>query len=199
MLRGVRKQQIEEKRTAIPNRTFDPYLSAKTPPGIWTDKEIDCALDLCRRLPPQNINKIMSDIIKLKPEICESLLALVDRPLPIKQDSSGKDFLICEYNRDGDSYRSPWTNTYTDNFDGVLPSDELRELEIKFNEVFLAYTDMYYGGALSSVYLWNMDSKNIASFGGAVLIKKMGENSSKVNSAWDSIHIFEANVITFYV
>ena len=23
-----------------------------------------------------------------------------------------KDYLLCDYNRDGDSYRSPWTNEY---------------------------------------------------------------------------------------
>lgn len=25
---------------------------------------------------------------------------------------TGRDFLKCEYNRDGDSYRSPWSNKY---------------------------------------------------------------------------------------
>nr|BAH29715.1 F-actin capping protein beta [Dicyema japonicum]BAJ09729.1 F-actin capping protein beta [Dicyema japonicum] len=156
-------------------------------------KEIECALDLCRRLPPQNINKIMCDIIKLKPDICEPLLALVDRPLTIRKDSDGKEFLTCDYNRDADSYRSPWNNEYTDEYKGLLPSQELRELEVRFNEVFTAYTDLYYGGAYSSVYLWDMEKKDVNNFGGAILIKKIGGGSNKMVSGWDSIHIFEAN------
>jgi len=27
-------------------------------------------------------------------------------------EAEGKEFLQCEYNKDGDSYRSPWSNKY---------------------------------------------------------------------------------------
>jgi len=48
------------------------------------------------------------------PHLCEDLLTSVDQPLKIARDKSyGKDFLLCDYNRDGDSYR------YAINFCGL--------------------------------------------------------------------------------
>jgi capping protein beta len=67
---------------------------------------MDCALDLMRRLPPQQIEKNLSDLIDLVPILCEDLLSSVDQPLKIAKDKdSGQDYLLCDYNRDGDSYR----------------------------------------------------------------------------------------------
>lgn len=41
------------------------------------------------------------------PALCEDLLSSVDQPLKITRDTvTGKDYLLCDYNRDGDSYRS---------------------------------------------------------------------------------------------
>lgn len=41
------------------------------------------------------------------PGLCEDLLSSVDQPLKIARDKVvGKDYLLCDYNRDGDSYRS---------------------------------------------------------------------------------------------
>ena len=40
------------------------------------------------------------------PSLCEDLLSSVDQPLKISRDkATGKDYLLCDYNRDGDSYR----------------------------------------------------------------------------------------------
>ena len=40
------------------------------------------------------------------PDLCEDLLSSVDQPLKIARDKHvGKDYLLCDYNRDGDSYR----------------------------------------------------------------------------------------------
>ena len=40
------------------------------------------------------------------PDLCEDLLSSVDQPLKIARDKQvGKDYLLCDYNRDGDSYR----------------------------------------------------------------------------------------------
>lgn len=67
---------------------------------------MDCALDLMRRLPPQQIEKNLIDLIDLAPALCEDLLTSVDQPLKIAKDKeTGKDYLLCDYNRDGDSYR----------------------------------------------------------------------------------------------
>lgn len=91
-----------------------------TTSGALMDSQLDCALDLMRRLPPQQVEKNLSDLIDLVPDLTEELLAAVDQPLKVVRDRAvGKDYLLCDYNRDGDSYRSPWTNTYTPPFDGL--------------------------------------------------------------------------------
>lgn len=52
--------------------------------------------------------------------------------------AAGREFLKCEYNRDGDSYRSPWSNKYfpQGSEDAVYPSNDLLSLEQKANDVF---------------------------------------------------------------
>jgi len=152
-----------------------------------TERQLDCALDLMRRLPPQNIEKNLSDLIDLVPELCEDLLASVDQPLKIAKDDTGKEYLLCDYNRDGDSYRSPWSNSYDPPLDdGAVPSDELRKLEIEANAAFNQYREMYYEGGVSSVYLWDLDH----GFAGVILIKKGGD-TKKIRGCWDSIHVVE--------
>ncbi|CAB3369900.1 F-actin-capping protein subunit beta [Cloeon dipterum] len=154
-----------------------------------TEQQLDCALDLMRRLPPQQIEKNLSDLIDLVPSLCEDLLSSVDQPLKIAQDrETGRDYLLCDYNRDGDSYRSPWSNTYDPPLeDGSMPSELLRKLEIDANHAFDQYRDMYFEGGVSSVYLWDLDH----GFAGVILIKKAGDGSKKIKGCWDSIHVFE--------
>lgn len=54
--------------------------------------------------------------------------------------TSGREFLKCEYNRDGEAYRSPWSNRYfpedAASAEAVYPSSDLVALEQKFNDVF---------------------------------------------------------------
>ena len=94
------------------------------------------------------------------PDLCEDLLSSVDQPLKIARDKQvGKDYLLCDYNRDGDSYRSPWTNVYDPVLDdGAMPSERLRKLEIDANTAFDQYREMYFEGGVSSVYLWDLDT-----------------------------------------
>jgi len=164
-----------------------------------TDQQLDCALDLMRRLPPQQIEQNLSNLIDLVPDLCEDLLSSVDQPLKIASDKKvGKDYLLCDYNRDGDSYRSPWTNSYDPPLeDGAMPSERLRKLEVEANAAFDQYRDMYFEGGVSSVYLWDLD----AGFAGVILIKKAGDGSKKIkdgkskadeiSGCWDSIHVVE--------
>jgi len=154
-----------------------------------TEQQLDCALDLMRRLPPQQIEKNLSDLIDLVPSLCEDLLSSVDQPLKIARDKhQGKDYLLCDYNRDGDSYRSPWSNTYDPPLDdGAMPSERLRKLEIDANEAFDQYREMYFEGGVSSVYLWDLEN----GFAGVILIKKAGDGSRKIKGCWDSIHVVE--------
>jgi len=116
-------------------------------------------------------------------------LSSVDQPLKVVRDKSvGKDYLLCDYNRDGDSYRSPWTNQYDPPLDdGAMPSERLRRLEVEANSAFDQYREMYFEGGVSSVYLWDLDH----GFAGVILIKKAGDGSNKIKGCWDSIHVVE--------
>ncbi|PKU29065.1 hypothetical protein llap_20631 [Limosa lapponica baueri] len=86
------------------------------------------------------------------PSLCEDLLSSVDQPLKIARDKVvGKDYLLCDYNRDGDSYRSPWSNKYDPPLeDGAMPSARLRKLEVEANNAFDQYRDLYVSSTLQS-------------------------------------------------
>lgn len=162
-----------------------------------------------RRLPPQLLVPNLQTLIELMPDHTEDLLSLIDQPLKIQLcPKSHTEFLICDYNRDGESFRSPWSNEYVpplESESGIFPSEPLRKLEIDLNEAFSIYRQMYYEGAsLTSVYLWSLDNDNdnvisetpkrqlISSFAAAILVKKTTEGDSRVeNGGWDAIHIFE--------
>ncbi|CAH7441089.1 Capzb [Phodopus roborovskii] len=63
------------------------------------------------------------------PSLCEDLLSSVDQPLKIARDKVvGKDYLLCDYNRDGDSYRY---------FEGGVSSVYLWDLDHGFAGVIL--------------------------------------------------------------
>lgn len=189
-----------------------------------------------RRLNPKYTQRNLDYIIRLAPDLTEDLLSSVDQPLVVKRcKQSGRDYLLCDYNRDGDSYRSPWSNQFDPPLDeagpggvgaggndgageGAVPGERVRKMEIKANEAFDIYRELYYEGGVSSVYLWNLDD----GFAGVVLLKKcksihdykppppkVEPRSNKADIArtpttaspsggsssgvWDSIHVFEAS------
>merc|ERR1711991_278866 len=134
---------------------------------------LDCALDLV-------------------PDLVEDLLSAVDQPLKVAHDKGAKrDYLLCDYNRNGNSYRSPWSNKYDPPLrDGAVPSDPLREVEIEGNTVFDTYRELYYEGGVSSMYAWDLDQ----GFAAVVLVKKTADASRKgapMKGVWDSIHVVE--------
>ena len=175
------------------------------------DDKLDASLDLMRRLDPKNITKNLNDICTLiqndgsetSEELTQDLLSSVDVPLRTQKcDETGKEYLCCDYNRDGDSYRSPWSNKYypevaqdSDELPPPFPSNILRELEVKANDSFDIYRDLYYEGAgTSSVYFWDTNEEDDEQetldngFAGVVLFKKETEDGS---GKWDSIHVIE--------
>ena len=50
------------------------------------DHQLDCALDMMRRLPPHHVERNLSNLIDVVPELCEELLSSVDQPLKIQKD-----------------------------------------------------------------------------------------------------------------
>jgi capping protein beta len=68
--------------------------------------QLDCILDLCRRLPPSKITQNLAALVELVPDLTDEIMSSVDVPLTLKNDSkAAKSYLICDYNKDGDSYR----------------------------------------------------------------------------------------------
>jgi capping protein (actin filament) muscle Z-line, beta len=67
---------------------------------------IDSMLDLMRRLPPTNVENNVKTLIEMCPDDADELLGSVDQPLKVLLDkATGREYLACDYNRDGDSYR----------------------------------------------------------------------------------------------
>lgn len=165
------------------------------------DIVLDSMLDLMRRLPPTKIEENLNALLNIRPDFADDLLGSVDQPLKLLTDkTSGREYLACDYNRDADSYRSPWSNEYDPPLDdGTFPSHKLRKLEVAANEAFDTYREMYYEGGVSSVYLWDQED---GGFAGVVLFRKEIAPDSSVNptgepedavGSWQSIHVFEAS------
>eukprot|EP00759_Apiculatamorpha_spiralis_P030409 PhF_6_TR32146/c1_g1_i1/m.47631/K10365/CAPZB; capping protein (actin filament) muscle Z-line, beta len=155
------------------------------------------ALDLLRRLPPHHIRRNVTDCVRIhnnSPALLEHLLGSVDPGLRTRVcASTHKPYIICEYNRDGDLFRSPWSNVY-DGSDTAAsagyyqPSPPLRTLEIDLNEIFAEYTKLYFGteGVVVSSYVWETDVET-SSF--AVMIGIHKDSESHDIGTWDSVHV----------
>ena len=67
---------------------------------------IDSMLDLMRRLPPPRTEENVQTLVDICPDEADELLQSVDQPLQVMVDrATGREYLACDYNRDGDSYR----------------------------------------------------------------------------------------------
>jgi len=122
----------------------------------------------------------------------------VDQPLKLQTDTKmSRQFILCDYNRDGDSYRSPWSNSYFPPTDDqvFLPTANLRKMEMEANDIFDTYRELYFDTGVSSVYYFTMDKeeKESKNFGACFLIHKDVDGNKKELEAgwWDSIHVFE--------
>ena len=113
-----------------------------------------------------------------------------------------KEYLFCEYNKDNDSYRSPWSNQYypeivleegEEDYEPIYPSNELYEMEIMANNLFSKYARMYYDSNYrTSVYFFDTDDNG---FGSCWLVKKeiKFERTEQI-SKWDATHVVKTNV-----
>jgi len=106
-----------------------------------------------------------------------------------QEDDGGRPFIKHEFNRDGDSYRSPYDNKYypvTDEETTELPP-KFKELEAKFNAVFPQYAKMYFDYCMANVYV--MPDEESDDFSAAFLIKKDMEHEKHIEAlGWDSLH-----------
>jgi capping protein beta len=103
--------------------------------------------DLLRRLPPNATSANLTRLCTIAPQLTEDLLSSVDQPLDVRRcKKTGRDYLLCDYNRDGDSWRSPWSNEFEppieDDDDGVKPSERVRALEVRMGEGMDIYREL---------------------------------------------------------
>ena len=47
----------------------------------------------------------LAELVDLAPDLTDELLNTVDQPLQVAKDIQKNTYLLCDYNRDGDSYR----------------------------------------------------------------------------------------------
>jgi len=67
---------------------------------------VSSMLDLMRRLPPTNIEENVDALMQISPDYADDLSGNVDQPLKLRVDrATGKEYLACVYNQDGESYR----------------------------------------------------------------------------------------------
>ena len=137
------------------------------------------AFDLLRHVPPKDTEDRMFDIFALNEELTDDLISSVDIPLKIEEDTvTHQSFIKCDYNRDADSYRSPFSNQYFPPLDdGTQIPSKLRALEELGNKAFGSYLNLYFNksGTLS-VYCWEIDDN---SFGLGVFIRKDEDDQEK--------------------
>ncbi|CAI5710664.1 unnamed protein product [Hyaloperonospora brassicae] len=157
-----------------------------------TEASMTACLNLMRRLPPREVATHVYNLTRLVPSLTDELYQRVDQPLEVAVDpANGRKYLRCDYNRDEESYRSPWTNRYDPvlaDGSGFYPSATLRELEIQANEIFDSYRELYYQGGISSVYMWDLEPGFAACF----LVKKdVVEQRFVQTGSWNSIHVIE--------
>ena len=153
-------------------------------------------LTLMRRMPPALTEKSLAGLSKLieDEEVLDQVYQRVDKPLNVGQcQTTGGQFILCEFNKDGESYRSPLSNLYQPPIEQeVVLSEALRKLEVKANEIFNEYRRLYYDGGISSVYFWETDQNGFAC---AFLIKRDIEPREGVaKGSWESSNLIQAEI-----
>ena len=139
----------------------------------------------------KNIDAISSVIYDNDDLLNEFLQKVDNRTKVCKEDPKG-EFIMCEQNRDGDSYRSPFSNKYfPPTEDAKYPSEPLRQLEETLNKMFKIYVKLYYSNTtISSVYCWELGDTLADGYGVAVLIKNSLTDQKKINTgSWDSSNL----------
>lgn len=132
----------------------------------------EAAHDLLRHVEPNRTEERLHQIYHINNSLIEDLCSTVDVPLQVAVDpETQQSYIKCDFNRDCDSYRSPYTNKYyPDLEDGIMPPESLRKIEIISQKGFETYKKLYFGdSAVLSVYAWEIDEKK---FGIGVFVKK---------------------------
>ena len=165
------------------------------------------ALELTSLMPPRLVQQTLRSLVALRPELTEDLLQAVDAPLASRVcGASGRKYLLCDYSRDGDSFRSPYSSAYDPPLeDGVQPSAPVRALEVAANEALEAYREAYYtpGESAGSVYMWDDGAPGAGGFAAVWLVKRTigaaasggaGGAARMREGSWDATHVFSVAI-----
>ena len=154
----------------------------------------DC-IELNQLMPIIDIDKnidAISSVIYDNDDLLNEFLQKVDNRTKVCTDDPIGDFIKCEQNRDGDSYRSPYSNTYFPPIeDAKYPMEPLRKLEETLNKMFKIYVKLYYSpSTICSVYCWELGETLANGYGVGVFIKSsLNDEGKKHNGSWDSSNI----------
>lgn len=155
---------------------------------------IEKCIQLNQLLPVSNLDKnidAISTAIYDYDDLLNEFLQKVDNRTTVNDEDPRQPYIKCEQNREGDSYRSPWTNKYDPPTDGSYPSPKLRALEERLNQFFKIYIKSYYSTvAHCSCYCWDLGSRIEDGFGVAIVIKNAVNQEKKLKGgAWDSSNL----------
>ena len=188
---AVPEENVGGEEQQAPQEEAQPEPKTYEPPNP-TIKE---CIQLNQLMPIMDIDKnidAISTVIYENDDLLNEFLQKVDNRTKVCKDDPKGEFIKCEQNREGDSYRSPYSNKYfppTD--DAKYPSAQLRDLEEKLNKMFKLYLKHYYSiTTLCSVYCWELGDTLADGYGVAVLIKNSLTQQKKVNTgSWDSSNL----------
>ena len=168
--------------------------------------EFISALNLVNRLPPQEVETItsnlcmslllrsqrISSVASLRPDLKRFLLSRIDGRLQVLlDDTTGKPFIASDFNRINQSFRSPWSNVYIPHKDDIenyyFPPEQLRKLEVSFNELLLSYCHLYFENAVGSAF-FSEGTESGVFYVVAHVKKDVSDSHSKESSCWESTH-----------
>lgn len=144
--------------------------------------------NILHRAPPADLEKNIQGLkqsMSTNLDATEALLKRHQIPFRVLElaEEGEKPFLLCQSNKVGEKYRSPWTNNlHPGGEPDPTDSDEIRRFETKMNHVWDAYKNLYYGhDSIGSVYLFPTDKGSFQGFFG--IQKKCSSGS------WNSMHL----------
>lgn len=201
-----RKQSEQVKNQEVNADGNDSFQEQNNQPQqeiqVSPQEKLKSCLQILRKFPVFKYKKVIEAITSLiyeDDDLLNEFLQKIDQPSEAEHESIYGEFLKCEYNRDGDSYRSPSSNKYIPSSDEDLryPSEDMRNLEINFNKLFKEYTKLYYNTtAVSSCFCWELATKVEEGFCVAVVIKNLIDHSKGIKAGfWDSSHLVVVNFI----
>jgi capping protein beta len=155
-------------------------------------------LNIAARLPPGEVDNVKEALSNIAPALKKFIHSRLDGRLQtLTDETTGKLFIASDFNRNGKSYRSPWSNEYIPSSErsesSYYPPPGLRRIEATLNELMLSYCNLYYDNGVGSCYLSESPTETAKFFGAFQVKKDFHDSHSKESHTWESQHSFEVN------